>query len=61
MSQITHILAAIEPGDPKATEPLRPPANLAEPTDGAEADRAAGPVETTPALSRNRPGAHVGG
>jgi hypothetical protein len=59
MSHVPHILAAIVQGDPKSAGAAPAAACLPEPIEGAEADRAAALVETTPALSRNRPGAHV--
>jgi hypothetical protein len=40
-------------------EQLPPRADRPEPTEGAEADRGAGPVEKPSPLSRNHPGAHV--
>jgi hypothetical protein len=60
MSHVTHTLASIR-ATRRPLEPLLPPAYLPEPIEGAEADRAAGPFEKTPALSRHRPGAHVRG
>src|SRR5262249_4988419 len=52
--------AAPRPPEPPPAPP-RPPACLPERSAGGEADRAAGPVEMTPALTRHRPGAHVRG